>query len=213
MRDIIDQVAAVPGVVGTLVYGPTGEVLSSAFPSLFEADSLRRVAAMLAEDDIVMGKMVGPKGALDLRFAGGRVVVKPVQGGALFVLCTSALNPQLLNLSLTQATRRLEKVPGRISAPPPAAASAPAPAVASAPPAARPAVDLTAERAALVRAVTRQIGPIGEMVVEQAFAAWSAQAAPSRERLPKLVEALAQEIDEGSEREQFRAEAAAIVAA
>src|SRR5574341_171566 len=76
MGDVIQQLASVPGVVGSLVYGHRGEILASEFPPLFEPSTLQRATRLLAEDRVVLGNMMGATASLDLRYSGGRAVVK-----------------------------------------------------------------------------------------------------------------------------------------
>ena len=199
MREILRQLAAIPGVVGSLVYGAKGEILASEFPPLFEASTLQRAAKLLAEDRVVLGNMIGTAGSLDLRYSGGHAVVKPAGTGTLFVLCTSPMNAQLLRLSVSQASRRLETL-GTPTPPP-----GPRPAHRAIAP------ELADARERLQRAVVRQIGPIGEFLFEQAWADWSASVPPSAQGLAKLISALGREIDEADARAQFLAEARGIL--
>lgn len=200
MRELLQQLTGIPGVVGSLACGPKGEILASEFPAVFEESALRRVAAVLAEDTGALGSVVDANGSLDLKYSGGRAVVKRFPTGSLLLVCTSAINPQLLGLSLTQVWRRLEKfgIPGAPAAPAPAAAAA-----------------ISAEwedaRERLAQALVRRIGPIGEIVLGEAWAAWLASGPPSRARLDRLVAALAREIDDGDARLQFLAEAKAAI--
>lgn len=199
MQEVLQQLATVPGVVGSLVYGSRGEILASEFPPLFEPSTLQRATRLLAEDRVVLGNMMGTTASLDLRYSGGRAVVKPAGTGTLFVLCTSPVNMQLLRLSLSQAARRIvdsmgaqpsERRPSRPSA---------------------LAVELTDARERLLRALVGQIGPIGEFVFEQAWADWAASGPPSMPGLAKLVSTLGREIEEADARAQFLAEARAVL--
>ncbi len=201
MREIVQQLSVVPGIVGALACGANGEILASEFPPLFEEPALRQVAALLVEESTVLEKMVGGGGSLDLQYVGGRAVVKLFPSGALFVLCTSTINPQLLGMSLAQVSRRIEKrgvapAPSRATPAPPAAMSS----------------ELAEAREALREAMVRQIGPIGEMVFAQAWADWTASAPASHVALEKLVSLLAREIDESEGRARFLSEASAIIA-
>ena len=201
MREILHQLAVMPGVVGSMACGTNGEILASEFSSIFEEPALRRVGSLLAGESSVLKKMVGGDGSLDLRYAGGRAIVKPFATGALFVLCTSAINPQLLGMWLAEASRRLKKCD--VATAPSTATPAPPVALVS---------ELADAREALQRAVVRQIGPIGEMVFAQAWDDWTASAPPSRAGLERLVSLLAHEIDEGEGRARFLSEATAIIA-
>jgi hypothetical protein len=203
VRETLQSLARVPGVVGSLALGTGGELLASTFPEPFADGTLREVAALLGEDASGIGKLVGPGGSLDLGYAGGRAVVRPFGHGTLLVLCAPSINAVLLGMSVEHAARRLERT-GSAPAGPPARPATPA-APASPPPA-----EVAAARGALGTALMRQIGPIGEVVAGEAWARWTAAGPASRARLGELVGALAREIDDEAGRAAFLAEAAAI---
>ncbi len=130
MDAVLQQLGQIPGVVGTVIYGREGLVEASRFPAVFEQTTVAQVASSLAQDAYLEEWLKGPAACLDLRFNEGRVVVRPLPGGWLLVLCTPQVNAQLLNLSLTQGLRRLQRDGVRPSVPPTAApvrASAPTP--------------------------------------------------------------------------------------
>jgi predicted regulator of Ras-like GTPase activity (Roadblock/LC7/MglB family) len=207
MTEVLHQMASVPGVVGSLVYGPGGEILASEFPDVFERSSLQEVASIFGEDTIIMKELTGENAFLDLRYAGGRVIVKPYAGGTFVVLCTSGINFQLLHLSMVQASRRLEKRGIEPKAEAPAAAAAVA--------TARPAEvggQMKAARERMKMAVIQELGPVGDIVFERAWAAWAAAAPPSRQGLGRLAETLSVEIDEPAARAQFLSTVRAIIA-
>jgi len=197
MQEILRQLASIPGVVGSLVYGTRGEILASEFPPIFEPSALQRAAKVLAEDQMILAKMKGTGGALELRYSGGHATVRPAGAGTLLVVCTSPMNPQLLRLSVSQASRRLETL--RAPTPQPRT-------LGSAPRSALP-PELTDARERLLHAVVRQIGPIGEFVFEQAWADWTTSSPPSVPGLAKLASSLAREIEESEARAQFVDEA------
>jgi hypothetical protein len=101
------QLAAIPGVVGGLVFDPTGNVVASAFPPVFDPAGLQQLAGQLSADGYFQDWLAGDQASLDLRFGDGRVVVRALDGPWLLVLCTPQTNSQLLSMSLTQVARRL----------------------------------------------------------------------------------------------------------
>jgi predicted regulator of Ras-like GTPase activity (Roadblock/LC7/MglB family) len=115
---VLQQLGQIPGVVGAAVYGRQGELLASRFPSVFDQPLLEQVARSLAQDAYLEEWLQGPAASLDLRFTEGRVLLRPLSGTWLLVLCTSHVNAQLLNLSLTQVVRRLQLEAERPSSPP-----------------------------------------------------------------------------------------------
>jgi predicted regulator of Ras-like GTPase activity (Roadblock/LC7/MglB family) len=122
----LQQLGGVPGVVGSMVFDRAGAVVASAFPPLFDASDLQRLASQLSADAFFQEWMVGEQAALDLRYADGHVTLRALDRSWLLVLCTTPANAQLLAMSLTQVVRRLRirasatPAPLRTVAPPPA---------------------------------------------------------------------------------------------
>jgi len=185
MREVLQQLAQIPGVVGSLACTRQGELLASAFPPLFDELTLHRVAGILADDTAGISKLAGPGGSFDLRFARGRAVVRPFRSGTLFVLGTSAADAQLLGMSVEQALRRLDEAPE--SASPVARERSAGP-------------DPAAAREGLRQALIREIGPFGEIAFDEAWAAWSAAGTGMEE----LVARLEKEIDDPEALARFR---------
>lgn len=199
MQEILKQLATVPGVVGSMVYGARGEIVASEFPPLFEASALQRAARLLADDQVFLGSVRGVGASLDLRYAAGRALVQAAGAGTLFVLCTPAANAQLVRLSVSQASRRLETL------------GSPAPRAAAPPRRSAQSPELADARERLQRALVRQIGPIGEFVMEQAWADWTASAPPSFQTMAKLLSALGREVEDADARAKFLEEAREIL--
>jgi hypothetical protein len=200
MREILRQLARIPGVVGALASSPRGELLASEFPPLFDDLALHQVAGLFSDDTAALRKLTGPDGSLDLRYTRGRAMAKPFAGGTVVVLATLSVDAQLLGLSMEQASRRLETAPRPPT--PRAAASAPTVPIG---PAALP-HDVAALREPLAVALVRRIGPVGELIFAEAWSAWSAAEEPSRAGLARLLPQLALEVDDPTEREAFLVE-------
>lgn len=131
-RAALSQLAAVPGVVGSMVFDASGAVAFAEFPAVFDRGGLAELSARLAADGYFQDWMAGEQATLDLRFGDGRVVVRAMEGAWLLVLCTLQVNAQLLGMSLTQVLRRLRLggEPGRVhTGELPLPASRPGPAV------------------------------------------------------------------------------------
>jgi len=112
----LHQLAAVPGVVGSLVFDRRGAVRASVFPDVFDAAGLDQLASQLAADGYFQEWVAGDQGALTLSYQDGSVALRALGEAWLLVLSTSQANPQLLAMSLTQVVRRLRLV---VDAPPP----------------------------------------------------------------------------------------------
>lgn len=107
----LSQLAAVPGVVGSMVFDASGAVAFAEFPPVFDAGGLGGLAARLSSDAYFQEWMAGEESVLDLRFGDGHVVVRALERAWLLVLCTVQVNAQLLSMSLTQVLRRLRLEP------------------------------------------------------------------------------------------------------
>ncbi|MGB8931351.1 MAG: hypothetical protein WCC48_08930 [Anaeromyxobacteraceae bacterium] len=103
----LEQLAASPGVVGSMVFDASGGLVASAFPPVFDGSGLKQLAGGLVADAYFNEWLDGDKGALELQYADGQVVVRSLSGSWLLVLCTQRVNSQLLSMSLTQVVRRL----------------------------------------------------------------------------------------------------------
>lgn len=151
----LHHLAAIPGVVGSMVFDPDGAVVASEFPPVFDSAGLERLAGQLASDGYFQDWVRGETACLDLRYGDGRVVVRTVDDRWLLVLCTSQANPQLLSMSLTQVLRRLRARDGRG-----ATGEFPLPAATPVPPPVPSPID---RLGALVR---EQLGPQADQAVE-----------------------------------------------
>lgn len=128
----LEQLGAIPGVVGSMVFDASGAVIADAFPEVFDRSGLDRLAGQLAGDGYFQEWLAGDSAVLDLRYGDGQVVARSLGGTWLLILCTAQVNGALLTMSLTQVARRLrasaDAPTTRASAtPPPAPPPAPDP--------------------------------------------------------------------------------------
>jgi predicted regulator of Ras-like GTPase activity (Roadblock/LC7/MglB family) len=131
MQTLLTHLNAVPGVVGSLVCGSDGQLLAHAFPPVFDEALLADVAKTVAESAAGLATLTGPVKMLDLRHSKARIVVRPAAGATLLFLCNPAMNVQPLEISVSVAVPKLEKLVARRSA---GAAAPDAPAAARAAP-------------------------------------------------------------------------------
>jgi predicted regulator of Ras-like GTPase activity (Roadblock/LC7/MglB family) len=116
MKDILQHINNVDGVIGSALFSPAGTVLAQAFPALIDAESLAKAASLTLECTHGL-QMAQSLDLLDLRYAEGRVLVKAFPGAMLFLLCANSMNLQILSISLNLAVKKLEaKLAGETSA-------------------------------------------------------------------------------------------------
>lgn len=109
MQGLLGSLVNVPGVIGTMLCGAEGELLAHAFPPTFEPSRLQNAAAALAGRSRALEAALGRVGTVDLRYAGGRVVVKAMQGARLLFFCAPSINLELLTMSVSGAMGELER--------------------------------------------------------------------------------------------------------
>ncbi|HEY6838958.1 MAG TPA: roadblock/LC7 domain-containing protein [Geobacteraceae bacterium] len=110
MQAVLTQINSMPGIVGSLVCDEDGRLTAQAFPPLFDTTMLDQAAAILADSTFGLQSATGSVDLLDLRYNEARIVVKPMSHSFLLLLCTKAVNMQLLTISLNVAIKKLERV-------------------------------------------------------------------------------------------------------
>jgi hypothetical protein len=199
MKLIIDELKSVPGVIGAYLFNLKTGVLASNLPGLFKEEKLVSLGRMLTKmnsagrrsfPDIVEGTLFFEESAIVLREVSG--------GTCLIAICDPSFNSNLLTMSINLTLEEL-KNSGERADPimQPAAAAAPPPKAAV--PAANqlladgPLATLLKEMQTLLSKV---LGPMAQIVFQDALAEWAACHPPTAVALPQLVELLAREIGE-----------------
>jgi predicted regulator of Ras-like GTPase activity (Roadblock/LC7/MglB family) len=116
MKALLTQVNTVPGVVGSMVCNLEGSVVAKTFPSLFDDADLANAARILVDGAAGLETVTGKIGMVDLRYGDSRIIVRPMTGAHLVLLCTGQTNLQMLSISTAVALPKLEKL---LAAPPP----------------------------------------------------------------------------------------------
>ena len=110
MMGVLQQINAVPGVMGSFICDDEGHLTERAFPPLYDASLLEEAASALADGALALEGPTGGADLIDFRYLEGRIVVKAMATSYLFLLCAKDVNLQLLSMSLNVAARRLEKL-------------------------------------------------------------------------------------------------------
>jgi predicted regulator of Ras-like GTPase activity (Roadblock/LC7/MglB family) len=119
MQNVLNQLVMVPGVVGGMIYDAEGMLLSKTFPPLFDDSLLASAARVLVDGAAGLETVTGKVGMLDMRFADARIVVRPMSGAHLVLLCAAQTNLQLLNISASVAVPKLERLVAALPPPEP----------------------------------------------------------------------------------------------
>ena len=186
MDDILRDIQDVVGVTGCFVADSRGQVVTSTLPSVFDTASLTVVSRTLSKT-IEGLRMARRKkvSELDLVFEGGRLVVKVLSGGYLFILCVPTINVPLLNLTANVAAKKLS---AELAPPTPKPAAVPASAAPATPAIAQaPQVDLVPQLEAIVG---QAMGSDGLELFREELAELGQGPKPSRASLAELSQAL-----------------------
>ncbi|ABB31072.1 hypothetical protein GeomeDRAFT_1594 [Geobacter metallireducens RCH3] len=108
MDEVLQQLNAVPGVIGSLVCGRDGDPIACAFPPLFDSAIIEGVTAAVTDSARGVFDATGPAELLDFRYGDGRVIIKPLQDAFVLLLCTKKVNLGVLAISLNVAKIKLE---------------------------------------------------------------------------------------------------------
>ena len=107
MQDILQHINNVEGVIGSAVFSEKGLVVAHSFPALIDEAALQKAAGLALE--CAHGLQIAQTlDLLDLRYVEGRIIIKTFPGAMLCLLCSKAINMQVLNITLNLATKKLE---------------------------------------------------------------------------------------------------------
>ena len=108
MNAILQQLNAVPGVIGSLICGRDGVAVACAFPPLFDTSIIEGVSSAVSDPASGVQSVAGSAELLDFRYGDGRIVIKPLQDAFVLLLCTKKVNLGVLTISLNVAKSKLE---------------------------------------------------------------------------------------------------------
>ena len=110
MQAVLTQINTVPGIVGSMLCDEDGRLAAQLFPPLFDSSMMSEAAAALADSALGLQSATGSVEMIDFRYNEARIVVKAMPQSFLVLLCTKAVNMQLLSISLNVAIKKLEKL-------------------------------------------------------------------------------------------------------
>jgi hypothetical protein len=125
----------IPGVIGSAIFNGQDECVVHMMPAPFDPDLLGRVMVELRNSLNILTYLDenATWSAIVIRYEGGYLVVRSLQGLTIIVLAQPTLNPAMLSVGFNVAALKLEKegvppplnMPLPLPLPPPPAASAP----------------------------------------------------------------------------------------
>ncbi len=205
MNKLLDELKAVPGVVGGFVLHQREGILVNNLPSFFKESRLLEIGKKL-QKIWSAGRMSFPDVSEASLFYEESVLILRAVGEQLFLVlvCEPSINTNMLSMSINLALEDLETLE-----PPPAAAafeeSVAEPLVAAADPGELLSGPLAEVLERLQGGLAGVMGPMAELIFEEALEQWCAAGRTTREELPALVEIITAEIGDEQKSERFAA--------
>jgi len=109
MLETLKEISAVDGVAGAFVCDAQGTVRATDPPNLFEPQALAAAAQTVGRTMAAVADSLGQApGELDLLYADSRLLVLPMEGGHLCLMCVPQINMALLKLRANLAIKTLQ---------------------------------------------------------------------------------------------------------
>ena len=206
MEEVLKQIKTVPGTLGCMVYDDQGHLVSHLFPGIFDQKMLSKAVATVSENLPGLKDYTGGVRMIDFRFQNGRVVVKPVDGGCLVILCEGAVNLQSLMISLNIAVKQVEKNLKTVSTKAQQAAVVPKtmPTSTASPQDLIEKGPLASYLQGMQATLAKFLGPIAKVIFLECVERWLQDHQPVKATLPQLVDFVAAEIGDPAKTADFR---------
>ena len=206
MEEALKQIKTVPGTLGCMVYDAQDHLVSHVFPSIFDHKMLSAAVATVSENLPGLKDYTGGVRMIDFRFQNGRIVVKPVDGGCLVILCEGTVNLQSLIISLNLAVKQVEK---NLKTATPSAQQAAAVPRASSGSNASPQdlIDkgpLASYLQGMQTTLAKFLGPMAKIIFLECVEKWLQGHQPVKATLPELVDIVAAEIGDPVKVSEYR---------
>ena len=206
MEEFLKQIKTVPGTLGCMVYNEQGHLVSHVFPSIFDQKMLSAAVTTVSENLPGLKDYTGGVRMVDFRFQNGRIVVKPVVGGCLVILCEGTVNLQSLIISLNLAAKQVEKSltsGGPVSQQTPMAATTSTGSKASP----RDLIEkgpLASYLQGMQTTLAKFMGPMASVIFIECVEKWLQDHQPVKAALPQLVDIVAAEIGDPAKTSDYR---------
>ncbi len=206
MEDALKQINAVAGTIGSMVCDDHGRLISHVFPSIFDKNMLSAAATTVYENVPGLEDITGGVKMIDFRFQNGRVVIKPVDGGCLILLCDGTSNLQSLFISLNLVAKKVEKILKAGPAVSQQITAAPqTPTSTSVSP--QDLIDkglVSAYLQGMQATLAKFMGPMAKIIFLECVEKWLQDHQPVKTSLPQLVDIVAAEIGDPAKMSDYR---------
>lgn len=201
MKQMLEELKAIPGVIGGFALNPKKGILANCLPAMFKAEKLIEVSRQLLK--IYSATRMNAQGMQDisLHFDGSVVMLRWVSDQLFLVLiCEPQVNTNMLSMSVSLAAEELQSQADAVPVAEPAAAAASV----GTPESIRSSGPLAAPLKKVEEALAGIMGPMAEMIMEDAIHEWFSSGKVSFDSLASLVKILCREIGDAHKVQQFQ---------
>ena len=212
MEELLQEIRALPGVVGTFVFVNDLGIMSSNLPKVFRGKSLLQIGKAVDRAFTMNDKTKQDVSGMKFKLDESLICVRRIDQGAYLVsVCESGVNSSLMSMTAGVLLAELKPVieEARKSAPKgsaPAAAKEQSSASTADVDTIINAGPLAGTMARLQEALTRVMGPVGQLILHDAVEKWAAAGEVSEAKIPELLNLLGAEINDPDLESKFRAE-------
>jgi len=202
MQQLIDDMKAIPGVIGACTFSLQEGIVDNNLPSLFRHDRLGSTAKHLAKIHAA-GRLNFPDlSEVMISYEEAVVVFRQIDlNRNLITICDPGINMNLLGMSLNLALENIKVNPSPATSRPTVTEPATAPvdikALLTRGPTAQPLQTMQ-------KLLTKVIGPMAKIVFEEALVRWAPESGMRKGSLSKLLEVICQEIGDSEKSNEYR---------
>lgn len=215
MQQALNDLKAIPGVVGAAIFHAQQGVLANNLPSIFKQEKLAGIGKLLNKIFSAGRLSFTDLGETSICYEEATLITREIADGRyIMVICDPAANMNLLSMSLKMALEELRSPSAsQPAAEVTAAAAAPAqqPAPVTAQPA--PAIDpdallnsgpLSEPLKVMLQELANVIGPMAEILFQDALSEWCETFQVSTTTLPHLIDLVCRDIGDSQKAKQYR---------
>lgn len=186
MKQAIDELKAIPGVVGACLFGAQEGLLQTNLPGIFKPEKLTEVGKQLSKLLKAGGMSFSDINDLTLHYDESVVIARELRKGLLvFAICDPSFNHNLLTMSLNLLQ---EEIKDQTDIPPAADSGA-----SSSLDGREASPELVQTLDEIRTLLSKVLGPMAGIIFDEIHQEWARQGATA-ERLPALLESLNVEI-------------------
>lgn len=212
MQQALDDLKAIPGVVGAAIFQFPQGILANNLPSIFKPEKLAGIGKLLNKIFSAGRLSFNDLSETSLCYEEATLITREVtEGRYIIVICDPAANMNLLSMSLKMAMEELRLTQARpVAQPQPREAGAGAsqetaqPTLTTDPEQLLASGPLAAPLKGLEQQLANVIGPMAEILFQEALSEWSQTFQQSMTTLPHLVDLICRDIGDIQKAKQYR---------